>query len=118
MQDECSFVSLRDIQRLLDVADWFHRQGNQLFPAMDEFHRSKSVQALLGQNDSDSDGVEEASALKVYKIHVYMNIKQCIFPGVLSSIYLSWICIIKFLNKTATKQSCLCLTQLILKTKT
>ena len=73
MQDECSFVSLRDIQRLLDVADWFNRQGDQLFPAMDKYHRSKSAQALQLQNDSD--GVEEAAALKVYRCHVYMNIK-------------------------------------------
>lgn len=34
LQDECSFVSLRDVQRLLDVAEWFYQQKDHLYTAM------------------------------------------------------------------------------------
>ena len=34
-------MSLRDIQRLLDVANWFYMQREHLFPAMDELKRKR-----------------------------------------------------------------------------
>ena len=34
-QDECSFVSLRDVQRVLDVSNWFYLQRDHLFQAVD-----------------------------------------------------------------------------------
>ncbi|XP_067935230.1 E3 ubiquitin-protein ligase rnf213-alpha-like [Watersipora subatra] len=41
-EDECSFVSLRDIQRTLDVTGWFFRQREYLFPAMDELETKQT----------------------------------------------------------------------------
>ncbi|XP_067940326.1 E3 ubiquitin-protein ligase RNF213-like [Watersipora subatra] len=36
LHDECSFVSLRDVHRLLDVASWFYSKRTDFFPAMDK----------------------------------------------------------------------------------
>ena len=52
LQDECSFVSLRDVERVLQVMSWFYRQskeGHLLFRRM----RDES------SNDSDSDSEEK-----------------------------------------------------------
>ncbi|XP_067936897.1 E3 ubiquitin-protein ligase rnf213-alpha-like [Watersipora subatra] len=49
-KDECSFVSLRDVQRALDVANWFYSQRNYLFPAMDHFE---------AQEDEDVEDLQE-----------------------------------------------------------
>lgn len=35
-QDECSFVSLRDVDRALKVMMWFYRKGELLFTLMDK----------------------------------------------------------------------------------
>ena len=36
LQEECSFVSLRDVKRVLDVMSWFYGQRELLFRLMDE----------------------------------------------------------------------------------
>lgn len=55
-QNECSFVSLRDVQRLLDVANWFYKQRRYLFPAMDD---NDDDELLLNQK---SDAERERAA--------------------------------------------------------
>ncbi len=35
LQGECSFVSLRDVERVLSVMAWFYRHREMLFPMMD-----------------------------------------------------------------------------------
>ncbi|XP_067940321.1 E3 ubiquitin-protein ligase RNF213-like [Watersipora subatra] len=47
-KDECSFVSLRDIQRFLDVASWFYTKKRQLFPAMDKLLESDPILIIAG----------------------------------------------------------------------
>lgn len=39
-KDECSFVSLRDVARLLDVANWFYKHREDLFAGMDRQEKS------------------------------------------------------------------------------
>ena len=36
LQDECHFVSLRDVERTLSVMMWFYRTGEMLFKLMNE----------------------------------------------------------------------------------
>ena len=40
-QDECSFVSLRDVERVLCVMRWFYKHRGTLFPRVDECMREK-----------------------------------------------------------------------------
>lgn len=56
-QDECSFVSLREVSRLMHICSWFYDQRKSLFPQMDElkkkqFLESKREQSykLVGEN--------------------------------------------------------------------
>ena len=35
-QDECSFVSLREVSRLMHICSWFYEQRRALFPQMDK----------------------------------------------------------------------------------
>ena len=50
IQDECSFVSLRDVQRLLDVANWFYKQRRYLFPAIDD---NDADELLLDEDEEE-----------------------------------------------------------------
>lgn len=59
-QDECSFVSLRDIKRLLEVAGWFYSQEEELFPEMDALEDKKANPFNLG--DLARDEVPTAPA--------------------------------------------------------
>ena len=34
-------MSLRDVQRLLDVANWFYKQRRHLFPAIDDVNEDE-----------------------------------------------------------------------------
>ena len=36
LKDECSFVSLRDVERALRVMAWFYQHRQQIFPRMDQ----------------------------------------------------------------------------------
>lgn len=65
-QDECSFVSLRDVERVLQVMSWFFRQSNEdqlLFRRMrGELEDSDSET----DSDSDDESTEEILPPQVY----------------------------------------------------
>ena len=48
LQDECSFVSLRDVERVLEVMSWFYRQ-------------SEDDHLLFRKMKDESDGSESES---------------------------------------------------------
>lgn len=50
-ENECSFVSLRDIQRVLKVIDWFLTKGDVIFEQINKKNPSSSIE----QEDSDSE---------------------------------------------------------------
>jgi hypothetical protein len=61
VQDECSFVSLRDVDRALTVVSWFVRQANHsgtLFNLLDR-KMARDRDAAQGQEEEDSDEEEE-----------------------------------------------------------
>ena len=43
LQEECSFVSLRDVKRVLDVMSWFYEHRRLLFCLMDE-HAKEEIE--------------------------------------------------------------------------
>ena len=47
-QDECSFVSLRDVERTMTVMTWFYRHREYLRPQAPR-------QGDIGSDDNDSD---------------------------------------------------------------
>ena len=54
MQDECSFVSLRDVDRALNVLMWFyHRQ--ELFDQMDRKIQIRREEMLAAEADEIND---------------------------------------------------------------
>jgi len=56
-QDECSFVSLRDVERVLTVMSWFYNQSDengQLFADMDRL-----LYDLDSDEEDDDDDNEE-----------------------------------------------------------
>lgn len=65
-KDECSFVSLRDVERVLQVMSWFFRQSNEdqlLFRRMrGELEDSDSD----SETDSDDESTEEILPPQVY----------------------------------------------------
>ena len=50
IQDECSFVSLRDVERAMNVMVWFYNHREVLNPLMDETNDDQDE-----ESDSDSD---------------------------------------------------------------
>lgn len=50
IQDECSFVSLRDVERAMNVMVWFYNHREVLNPLMDE-----TVDDQDEESDSDND---------------------------------------------------------------
>ena len=51
IQDECSFVSLRDVERAMNVMVWFYNHREVLNPLMDETNDDQDE-----ESDSDSEG--------------------------------------------------------------
>ena len=58
LQDECSFVSLRDVERVLQVMSWFYRQ-------------SKEGHLLFHRMRDDSSNDSEEKIIKVNQQQVY-----------------------------------------------
>ncbi|KAK3585584.1 hypothetical protein CHS0354_036771 [Potamilus streckersoni] len=59
-QDECSFVSLRDVERVLNVMSWFYAQcqeGRTLFDRMDQIIHAGKGEDM--EDDGDEDEEEE-----------------------------------------------------------
>ena len=55
LQDECSFVSLRDVERVLQVMMWFYRHREMLFTRMNKLMN-------VEPRDSDDDDDEEVES--------------------------------------------------------
>ena len=53
-QDECSFVSLRDVERAMKVMVWFYNHRDSLNPLMDE-HLNDSDEESDDEDDDDSE---------------------------------------------------------------
>lgn len=56
LKDECSFVSLRDVERTLEVFGWMYNQ-TEIFHAMDEVE--------LEEQSDDEDLVEPAASVNI-----------------------------------------------------
>lgn len=56
LKDECSFVSLRDVERTLKVFGWMYNQ-TEIFHAMDEVE--------LEEQSDDEDLVEPAASVNI-----------------------------------------------------
>ncbi|KAF6032077.1 hypothetical protein EB796_009577 [Bugula neritina] len=61
-KDECSFVSLRDIQRVLEVSRWFYSQRDHLFAAMDDLHDKRATGLAMEVPDGGDLDEEELLA--------------------------------------------------------
>jgi hypothetical protein len=55
-QDECSFVSLRDVDRVLQVMAWFYKHRTHLFPLL---ARNYTEVPERGYDDDDEDDYED-----------------------------------------------------------
>lgn len=58
-QDECSFVSLRDVLRVLDVMAWFLEHEQPLFRLMDEKLLAKVQQDAPSDDEEDEEDEDE-----------------------------------------------------------
>ena len=43
LQDECSFVSLRDVERAVQVTSWFHQKMGLFLPLIKEFEEDRGI---------------------------------------------------------------------------
>ena len=55
IQDECSFVSLRDVERAMNVMVWFYNHREFLNPLMDETNQDEESDSDSETDDSDDD---------------------------------------------------------------
>ncbi len=62
-QDECSFVSLRDIERVMEVMVWFFEHGQELFQMMDEDEEDVIQVAAINEEDDEQLEEEEVSGI-------------------------------------------------------
>ncbi len=62
-QGECSFVSLRDVERVLSVMAWFYRHRDMLFPMMDRL----AVEQILARRHRGAE--EEMEYEVVTRLH-------------------------------------------------
>lgn len=56
LQDECSFVSLRDVERTLSVFGWFYHQDN-IFEKMDQLTNSEILDSDIESDDDEEETV-------------------------------------------------------------
>ena len=69
-------MSLRDVQRLLDVANWFYKQRRYLFPAIDEVEEV----FILDDDDEEEEDTEPVHGqvilpIQTRNITVNFNVK-------------------------------------------
>lgn len=50
-QDECSFVSLRDVERAVQVTSWFYKKMDLIMPLLDDEEENEDQPDVIG-NDS------------------------------------------------------------------
>ena len=58
-QDECSFVSLRDVERVLQVMVWFYNHREHLYDRMDTMEENKLNEGRPNLRDEEADDSEE-----------------------------------------------------------
>ena len=83
-------MSLRDIERVMEVMVWFHEHGDQLFHAMDELAEKEKDQDMMHANPDDEEeeeGAEEEEDMVILFLTAisfqYNNTKcneYCILP--------------------------------------
>ena len=66
-QEECSFVSLRDVKRVLDVMTWFYERRNLLFHFMDELALKEMV-----PNSANDDEEEPEYEVRKYRFSAHV----------------------------------------------
>lgn len=54
-QDECSFVSLRDVERAMNVMVWFYNHREVLNPLMDDQGEETDSDTEIDDSDDDED---------------------------------------------------------------
>ena len=54
-QDECSFVSLRDVERTLKVMAWFYRHRALLFELMANMEREELEQSGVEEEEIENE---------------------------------------------------------------
>ena len=54
-QDECSFVSLRDVERAMNVMVWFYNHREVLNPLMDVQDEETDSDTEIDDSDDDED---------------------------------------------------------------
>lgn len=52
LQDECSFVSLRDVERVMNVMVWFYKHRTYLFESINERAEEFYAQQRRGEEDN------------------------------------------------------------------
>src|SRR6218665_1773154 len=77
LQDECSFVSLRDVDRALKVMMWFYSPEKELFDkmnekAVDEIKETYRARAAVGDDDGEEGDDEEDDNGLVYRVDTYL----------------------------------------------
>jgi hypothetical protein len=73
LQDECSFVSLRDVDRALCVMMWFYAQRTTLFHKIDDLARNSLSagpieelrEALMDSSEDANNPEHDAASYKV-----------------------------------------------------
>ena len=65
IKDECSFVSLRDVERAMQVMDWFYKHVHTLGRLMKEVTAKQRREVGL---DVNADDVEEEVVIKLFDI--------------------------------------------------
>ena len=73
MQDECSFVSLRDVDRALQVMMWFYHNEKEFFNKMnkkatDELKEAYKGRATFSDDNAEKGDIEERDERLIYKV--------------------------------------------------
>ncbi|XP_032802457.2 E3 ubiquitin-protein ligase rnf213-alpha isoform X1 [Petromyzon marinus] len=63
--DECSFVSLRDVERCLKVLAWFYEQRDTLFQQMEQLKSAKGEEFVEERVESEDEEVEEEDQAEI-----------------------------------------------------
>ena len=58
-QNECSFVSLRDVQRVLALIQWFLKNGQTIFKQMSQLKNADNIKQSYNYDSNDEEDDEE-----------------------------------------------------------
>lgn len=102
-QDECSFVSLRDVERTLQVMMWFYAKGELLFQLMDE---KRKLKARLLMDEEDEEEEENLTSNVSSGVHVCA--RACVFESFLFRIVVCncLVCVLFIMLRLLCSQYC------------